>query len=301
MKTIMYHYIRHFDKQYPEFRYLDVDKFIEQLNFFEKEWGFLKKEEFLKSVETGISKPGVILTFDDGFKEHYDIVLPILKARGLYGLFYVPTGHYQNAHKELLDVHRIHFLISKCDSSNLYKEVSDNIDSSMLETGRAVQFEGELYNNQTNDEKVLKFKKLMNYYLKYEHKKPILDFLAKKYLIEHEIYDKLYLTTNELSEIEKEGNIVGAHTVSHKVLSRLPVAEQREEIGNSFSFLSKFLKLDVKSFCYPYGTDKTFNSDTVMVLSDLNVHHAFMFSNSESGREIDRYRLERIDCNRFQL
>ena len=299
MKAIMYHYVRCFNERYPGFKYLEVDKFVEQLDFFEKQWGFLKREEFLESIETGIPKPGIVLTFDDGLKEHYETVLPILHERGLYGFFFIPTGHYRDNRKEMLDVHRIHFLISRYDSNVLFEEVFNLIQPSMLEVALAQDYEKDLYANQANNQGDLKFKKLMNYYLKYEYKKPILDFLVKKYLTECEIYDKLYITREELKEIEKEGNIVGAHTDSHKVLSRLTAPEQRTEIENSFSFLDNFLKMDVKSFCYPYGTQGTFNADTVKILTELDVHHAFMFSNAESDKKIDKYQLKRIDCNRF--
>ena len=299
MKAIMYHYIRRFDKEYPGFRFLDVDNFVQQLDYFQDRWGFLAKEEFLESIDTGVSRPGVVLTFDDGFKEHYNTVLPLLRERGLWGLFYIPTAHYTNEKKELLDVHRIHYLVSKYDSATLLNEINHNIDSSMIEPERLRDRESELYLNQANEESVLQFKKLMNYYLKYEHKKPILDFLANKYLTEAEIYDKLYLTIEELQEIENHGNIVGAHTHNHKVLSRLNTVDQKEEIDNSFLFLNSFLNMDVKSFCYPYGTAATFNTDTIKILSDLKVHHAFMFTNTECGQTLHRYQIERIDCNRF--
>jgi len=299
MKAIMYHYIRYFDKEFPGFRFLDVDKFVEQLDYFQDRWGFLTREEFIESIDEGVAKPGVVLTFDDGFKEHYNVVLPLLRERGLWGLFYIPTAHYINDKKELLDVHRIHHLVSKCDTSTLLSEVTENIQSSMIESERLHGFDTELYNNQTNDHAALQFKKLMNYYLKYEHKKPILDFLVNKYLTESEIYDKLYLTIEELQEIENQGNIVGGHTQNHRVLSRLDSSTQKQEIENSFLFLDEFLNMDVKSFCYPYGTACTIHSDTLKILSDLDVHHAFMFTNTECGKIIDRYRIERIDCNRF--
>jgi len=299
MKAVMYHYIRQFDKEYPEFKYLEVDKFIEQLDYFEKKWGFLSKEDFLESVETGRPKPGVILTFDDGLKEHHDVVLPILSERNLHGFFYIPTGHYQNPKKELLDVHRIHFLISKYDPDMLIAEVSEGIQSTMLDHDRVAEFEKDLYTNQSTDQASLKFKKLMNYYLKYEHKTAILGFLAKKYLTESEMYDKLYITIDGLKQLESEGNIVGAHTENHKVLSSLSADEQEEEISNSFSFLSRFLDMKVKSFCYPYGTRGTFNSDTTRILNKCGVHHSFMFTNSVCDDKIEKHQIERIDCNRF--
>jgi len=169
----------------------------------------------------------------------------------------------------------------------------------MLQEESVKDFSKNLYDNQKNENSTREFKKLMNYYLKYEYREQILDFLCRKYLPEDEIYDTLYLSINELKEMENEGNIVGAHTDNHKVLSRLSPVEQRVEIENSFLFLEKFLKMDMRSFCYPYGTEQTFNSDTLEILTNLNVHHAFMFNNSESIDKVDKYRLSRIDCNRF--
>ncbi len=42
----MYHYVRKFEKNFPNFRFLHVDDFKKQLNFFEKEYGFVSKEEW---------------------------------------------------------------------------------------------------------------------------------------------------------------------------------------------------------------------------------------------------------------
>ncbi len=41
MKIIMYHYIRESLKQLPNFRYLHIENFKKQLDFFEKEFGFV--------------------------------------------------------------------------------------------------------------------------------------------------------------------------------------------------------------------------------------------------------------------
>jgi peptidoglycan/xylan/chitin deacetylase (PgdA/CDA1 family) len=36
--------------------------------------------------------PGVVLTFDDGYREHLDHVVPLLASRGATGTFYIATG-----------------------------------------------------------------------------------------------------------------------------------------------------------------------------------------------------------------
>lgn len=38
------------------------------------------------------SRPGYLLTFDDGTRDHFDLLLPALQARGERGIFFVPTA-----------------------------------------------------------------------------------------------------------------------------------------------------------------------------------------------------------------
>ena len=45
MKAIMYHYVREFNKNLPNFRFLHINDFKKQLDFFEKKYGFVSKDE----------------------------------------------------------------------------------------------------------------------------------------------------------------------------------------------------------------------------------------------------------------
>ena len=56
-------------------------------------------------------RPNMLLTFDDGLSDHYQYVLPELRRRGLWGIFYIPAGPYQSG--RMLDVHCIHLLIGR--------------------------------------------------------------------------------------------------------------------------------------------------------------------------------------------
>ena len=71
MKAIMYHYVRPFDPEYPNFSNLDIDDFKKQLDFFESEYGFVNQEDFLSSFESKELPRGIILTFDDGLSCHH--------------------------------------------------------------------------------------------------------------------------------------------------------------------------------------------------------------------------------------
>ena len=300
MHVIMYHYVRNDSKEFPNFNHLRVDDFRRQLNFFDKKYGFITKEQFCESLETGEAPKGVLLTFDDGFKDHYENVYPILKKRGIFAFFYVPTGHYRTNEKKLLGVHRVHYLKGKYDSKNLLAEAMQNIDSTMLDSGKIKEFDMEIYQGQKNSNSEYKLKRLFNYFLKYEYCNDVLDKLMKKYFEEGELYDKLYLTDKEMKELHMDNFVVGSHTENHMVLSRLNYNEQEKEIVDSFDYLEQALgKLEIKSFCYPYGGKNTFNDDTVKILKKNKVHHAFMVGNSPVLQIENRFCITRVDCNRF--
>ena len=122
----------------------------------------------------------------------------------------------------------------------------------------------------------------------------------EKYFNESELYDEIYLTEEEIKELHINNFIIGAHTTNHVVLSRLSYDEQEREIAGSFEFLEQLLgKIEIKSFCYPYGSKNTFDDKTIEILKKNNVHHAFMVGNEPITNLKDPYTLNRIDCNRF--
>ena len=41
MRAIMYHYIREFDPSLPNFKFLDINDFKKQLDWFENTFGFV--------------------------------------------------------------------------------------------------------------------------------------------------------------------------------------------------------------------------------------------------------------------
>ena len=65
MKIITYHYIRDYSREFPYFNSLYKKKFLKQLDYFEKKFGIIKNENEIYKKNNK-----VLLTFDDGLKEH---------------------------------------------------------------------------------------------------------------------------------------------------------------------------------------------------------------------------------------
>lgn len=305
MKAIMYHYVRSSNKNMPYFIYLSKKNFIEQLDYFEKEYGFVSYKEFISFIHNKSSyeniKNKILLTFDDGFTDHYENVFPELKKRGLFGIFYVPTGVYNK--RKALDVHRIHYLLGKVSAKRLLKFIESKIQSHMIDEDEYNIFKQSAYTHQNNDSYTQEFKKIFNYYLKYEFREALLDELVREFSDDKKIFNNLYMSIEQIQDMQNNGMIIGSHSVNHFVLSKLSKEEQFREIHDSFLFLQDALnKLSVKTFCYPYGGLDTFNNDTKNILDSCKCDFSFSTQArdiTESDFKDSAQALPRYDCNQF--
>ena len=302
MKAIMYHYVRSFDPSLPNFRFLDVENFEKQLDYFQDKFGFVSKDEWLNALrekKLGSAKGKVLLTFDDGMSCHYDYVYKVLTKRNLWGIFYVPTQPYQR--DKVLDVHRIHLLCGAYSGIELLSTLKAFLKEEMIPDVKREDFRKQTYTRQDNYEWISEFKRILNYFVSYDFREHLIDKVA------HELnyaFDtsKFYVPVEKLIEMQLSGNLIGSHTVSHPVMSKLNIREQNEEIEDSFSFLDSNLQLNVKTYCHPYGGFHSFNDETVNALAKNEVVFSF---NVESRDICDEdltasiQFLPRYDCNEF--
>lgn len=75
------------------------------------------------------------------------------------------------------------------------------------------------------------------------------------------------LSHEEIRQLADGGLVeIGAHTVTHPVLSAIPVAQQQQEISESKTQLERILNQPVVSFAYPYGTRDDYTHDSVEIV-----------------------------------
>ena len=287
----MYHYVR--PKENSKLRYFDLKDFKAQLNFFEKKFGFLSIDEFKYNIDNKINNNKVLLTFDDGLKDHYEYVLPELVKRKIFGFFFIPSSIMEK--KEVLNVHKIHHLLSKINSNILVKAVINKIDNlSILDKA----LDDEIYSYSRHDRNELIIKKLLNYSLNYDCSNSITDELLTEFGLGVDLYESLYLNQKEILELKNFGQIIGSHSFDHQVLSSLSRPEQSFQIEHSLKSLRGLMPDDLKTFCYPYGYKMSYNRSTIKILDDLNFDYAFVFDNKKQTSS-NKYEISRLDCNKF--
>jgi peptidoglycan/xylan/chitin deacetylase (PgdA/CDA1 family) len=298
----MYHYVRPESAAAPHFRYLPLDGFRRQLDHFTAQAHIASAAEFWEAIGRRQPAPGsVVLTFDDGLADHYRYVLPELRARGLWGLFFVPTLPYTTG--RVLDVHKTHLALGRAGGRRVLRELEPLLRPELLEPDCAARLTGCLYRGHVEDEATLEVKRVLNYYLRLEYRTSICDQVYRRTGgVEQVDVQQHYASAEQLRELGAAGMTLGAHSVSHRLLSQLSPAEQTREVEDSLGTLGELLGERVRSFCYPYGGDHSFDAHTLGVLDRAGVEFAF----SVEPREISapdlsekRLALPRFDCNAF--
>lgn len=303
MKAIMYHYVRAPDPALPYFRFLNIDNFRRQLDHFTECHGFVTRAEWQAFVTQGRwPEPSgkVVLTFDDAMSCHYTHVFPELVARGLWGIFYVPTGPYAGG--GLLDVHRIHLLCGARDGQALWEHARGLVTEEMIPHARRAAFREATYTGQANNPGVSEVKRLLNYFIDEALRSALIDRIAADFGVAVDP-ERFYVAPAALCEMARAGMLIGAHSVSHPVMSKLGPGAQAREISGSLDWIARTIGAQpVTSYCHPYGGDHSFDSHTLRLLREHGVDFAF----SVEPRDIapgDRARrvlaLPRHDCNLF--
>lgn len=105
------------------------------------------------------------------------------------------------------------------------------------------------------------------------------------------------LSLNEVSDLVSDGLIeVGAHTVTHPVLSALPADAQEDEIRQSKIRLEQILNRPVNAFSYPFGGPSDYTAETMAAVRGAG----FDCACSTLG-EVVRHRADLFQLPRFTI
>jgi peptidoglycan/xylan/chitin deacetylase (PgdA/CDA1 family) len=297
--SVMYHYVR--PKELSKLRYLEIRDFQKQIDFFEEKFGLVTKVDWEKFRETGQKPKGALLTFDDGLKDHYNFVQPILLERNLFAIFYTCTNPLQNL---ALPVHLTHYLLAKNEAQTIWSWLIDR--GIPKQYNKIFDHKSRLaYLNQDHSYLEKELKKLINWAtVDIGQKDLLLEIFAEfTNLTQNQFINLWYLNDLEILEMNNNGFEIGSHTCSHKLMSNLTTFEIDSELCFSKSILSDICKTSIKSFCFPFGGSSSYNS---IVLDKLN-HHGYSESFSVNPQPIKdkflkpmhRFELPRYDCNLF--
>lgn len=304
VSIVMYHYVRELTaSRYPGIKGLDALYFKQQLDFFESHGTLVSCIDVMEAFHGGEELPdnAILLTFDDGYIDHYTTVFPLLMERGITAFFSMPGKIL--AEEKVLDVNKIHFILASTPVKKLLSIVYDKLDYY-----RGI--EHQIPDNQTLFKKlgkanrfdcaeVIFIKRLLQVELPEKLRGRITDELFAECVgMEEGAFAKeLYLSRDQVSLMKRSGMEWGIHGYDHYWMNRLEKNELARDIDKALDVFDGIVPKEDWVCCYPYGsvsdsvieiikTRKAAGGfSTIVEVADANIH--------------DVYSMPRFDTNDF--
>ena len=303
LTIVMYHYVRPLKRtRFPGIKGLDLDLFEEQLGYLERHYSLITMEQLIDAIDgVGELPPRpALLTFDDGYLDHYAYVFPKLAERKFQGSFFPPACSAID--RKVLDVNKIHFtLASNVDPDDLVAMIEKTCQERAREFGlHALEHYRENYmvGNFLDPAGVNYVKLMLQHALPLALRRELIDQLFRRYVTSDEpaFASELYATVEQLRLMRSCGMHIGSHGNLHQWLGHLSREEQETDIDGSLALLDTVGAAPAyRSMCYPYGS---YNADTVSAISSRGFKLALTteVALSETSAAA-RFHLPRLDTN----
>ena len=262
VSIVMYHYVRELPyTRYPKIRALLASEFRAQLEYMSKYYEFVTMQECMDAINAnGDHFPGnaALLTFDDGYIDHFTTVFPILEERGIQGCFFPPAKAV--IRHEVLDVNKIQFIRAVTNVADVVEDLYRCLDAERSH----YQLKSNEYYVATLSQEPQRYdasedifvKRLLQRELPRPLREAIVQQLFEKYVTKDEaaFARELYMTPDQLRCMNRHGMYVGSHGYDHCWESLLEPSSQEQQIQLSLDFLQAVgSPIDRWAICYPYG------------------------------------------------
>lgn len=300
----MYHYVRDLkNSRYPEIKGLDYQLFKKQLEFFRYNFHVVTMEEVIAANKESYDLPenALLLTFDDGYIDHYLYVMPALKEYGMQGSFFVPGQAFID--HALLDVNKIHFILASSDINVLLQDLFKKLD----------YYRGQEFGFPSNDElfkeyavanrfdckETIFFKRILQVVLPETLRSKIASEMFEYHVgVKEEIFAReLYLNYDQMKCMKQNGMFFGIHGYGHYWMNKLSSDELEQDITKALIYMDELVDSNCWVINYPYGS---YNDDVIACVkskgSVLGVSTDVGIADLRVGNPL---KLARFDANDF--
>jgi peptidoglycan/xylan/chitin deacetylase (PgdA/CDA1 family) len=249
-----------------------VQVFETQLKFLKKHLSIIPLESLVRKPANGSGSPrnDIALTFDDGLRNHYTIVYPILKQLDMPATFFVCPGLIESRRWLWSQEARVRLRLLK-------------------ENERAAVCQ-ELGAPRGNVESIVAWMKTLAPAARKSAEEVIGGMTADFNPSAEDQEQYGVMTWDELSSMDPALVSIGSHTVSHPILTTLDPAELSYEIRESRRWLEERLQRPINHFCYPNGD---YNGAVCSIVRQC-YEYAVTSEKGDVRPEDDRHRLKRV-------
>jgi peptidoglycan/xylan/chitin deacetylase (PgdA/CDA1 family) len=216
------------DMLFPE--EVDARRFEQHLRLLQRWFQVLPLGEAVRRLaERRLPGRAACITFDDGYADNAEVALPILQRYGIPATFFVTSG----------------FIDGGCMWNDAVIEVVRNAPGDRLNLSRAgfgvLDIGCPVRRRAVIDMLIAALK-----YLPPDERIERVKRMARR-------FTPTMLSSDQLIALHRAGMEIGAHTVSHPILTSISNADARAEIANGRARLQDIVQAPVRLFAYPNG------------------------------------------------
>jgi peptidoglycan/xylan/chitin deacetylase (PgdA/CDA1 family) len=249
------------------------DPHLRALPFFRSSLEFKKDLDFilenyrsigLEEVGKFFEEPTFHLSFDDGLKECFHVIAPILLGRKTKATFFINSAYVDN--KRLFFRHKVSLFLASMGP----RELSFLADQWQCEE------------NAVKD-------RILRMNVDEESK---LDAFALQLKIDFSGYlneTKPYLTSKEVIELHKMGFSLGLHGHAHLSFEQLGQMDMEREVGLNKNFLQNLIQDGSFGLSFPYGQDKISSSSFSLLEETFGISKTFGVSGLKKDQQKNHY------------
>jgi peptidoglycan/xylan/chitin deacetylase (PgdA/CDA1 family) len=215
------------------YRFRDVAQFKADLEYLSRHYQPLALRDLVAIVGGNgtCRRPSFHLTFDDGFREMYEVVAPILRQKGIPATFFLNSAFldaggmaHHNAISVLLD------RLTKPLSAAARRRVESQVP------GAGVSLKARLLGVPCRQRALVRL-------------------VAETLDVDLDAYVKTrrpYMSSGQVRSLASGGFTIGAHSHDHPLYADLALDEQIAQTAMSLQYIASQVRLDQRAFAFPF-------------------------------------------------
>ncbi len=254
----------------------DAERFAGEMDLLNSLFNVLGFSEAAERLATGSLPPrAVAITFDDGYANNLEFAAPILAARGMTATFFISTGFIDGG------------MMWNDKVIEAARRAPVDFDLTDLGFGR-FSLPDVPARRRAIEELLGKLK-----YLGLEERVQRAEAIAERAGVSTLL--RPMMAEHQLRQLASLGMEIGAHTVTHPILARLPAGDARRQIADSRQRLESIVGVPVTAFAYPNGRPgRDYGPEHVQMVKDAGFACATSTAWGAATLGGDRFQIPRV-------
>jgi peptidoglycan/xylan/chitin deacetylase (PgdA/CDA1 family) len=220
------------------------------------DYDIISMSDIISRIQLRRSKRFIAITFDDGYRDNFDLALPIFRRHGIPFTIFVTSG------------------MVRCTLSYWWRCLEELL---LRKQSLDAAFFGRRISLATREAKLAAWQPLRNAYLLDQNgaRQELTTMFMREGISEAQLLEEDALGEETVKALARTPGVeIGGHTETHPQLSKLTVDQAKVEIQSNKMYLESLIDREVRHFAYPFGDKGDCGPREFKIVRDLGFETA---------------------------